>query len=71
MSPRSSLVAGFSILTLSPFGLNAGMGVLTAIVLLVALGADLLFLPPLLMQIDKASSLFSKSVASPAEVPAQ
>jgi predicted RND superfamily exporter protein len=48
------LVAGFLVLTLSPFGLNAGMGLLTAIVLLVALGADLLFLPPLLMQIDKA-----------------
>ena len=44
-------------LTLSPFGLNAGMGLLTAIVLLVALGADLLFLPPLLMQIDKAPTL--------------
>jgi predicted RND superfamily exporter protein len=46
------LVAGFLVLTLSPFGLNAGMGLLTAIVLLVALGADLLFLPPLLMQIE-------------------
>jgi predicted RND superfamily exporter protein len=46
------LVAGFSVLTLSPFGLNAGMGMLTAIVLLVALGADLLFLPPLLMRIE-------------------
>jgi predicted RND superfamily exporter protein len=28
------------------------MGMLTAIVLLVALGADLLFLPPLLMRIE-------------------
>ena len=46
------LVAGFLVLTLSPFGLNAGMGLLTAIVLIVALGADLLFLPPLLMQIE-------------------
>lgn len=46
------LVAGFLVLTLSPFGLNAGMGLLTAIVLLVALGADLLFLPPLLMQME-------------------
>ena len=46
------LVAGFLVLTLSPFGLNAGMGMLTAIVLLVALGADLLFLPPMLMQIE-------------------
>jgi predicted RND superfamily exporter protein len=64
------LVAGFLILSLSPFGLNAGMGILTAIVLLVALGADLLFLPPLLMQIDKAPSLSSKSVSTPADAPA-
>ena len=49
------LVAGFLVLTLSPFGLNAGMGMLTAIVLLVALGADLLFLPPLLMRIEGES----------------
>jgi predicted RND superfamily exporter protein len=65
------LVAGFLVLSLSPFGLNAGMGLLTAIVLLVALGADLLFLPPLLMQIDKAPSLSPKSVPSRAEAPAQ
>jgi len=65
------LVAGFLVLTLSPFGLNAGMGLLTAVVLLVALGADLLFLPPLLMQIDKAPSLSSESVPSLAEAPAQ
>jgi predicted RND superfamily exporter protein len=64
------LVAGFMMLTFSPFGLNAGMGLLTAIVLLVALGADLLFLPPLLMQIDKAPSLPSKSVPSHAGAPA-
>jgi predicted RND superfamily exporter protein len=65
------LVAGFLVLSLSPFGLNAGMGLLTAIVLLVALGADLLFLPPLLMQIDKAPSLSSESVPSPAAAPVQ
>ena len=65
------LVAGFLVLTLSPFGLNSGMGLLTAIVLLVALGADLLFLPPLLMQIDKAPTLGSQSVESPAKAPAQ
>ena len=65
------LVAGFLVLTLSPFGLNAGMGLLTAIVLIVALGADLLFLPPLLMQIDKGPTLSSHSAGSPAEAPAQ
>jgi predicted RND superfamily exporter protein len=65
------LVAGFLVLTLSPFGLNAGMGLLTAIVLLVALGADLLFLPPLLMRIDKGPTPSSQSIGSPAQAPAQ
>ena len=65
------LVAGFMILSLSPFGLNAGMGILTAIVLLVALGADLLFLPPLLMRIDTGPTLSSSSVLTPTEAPAQ
>ena len=65
------LVAGFMILSLSPFGLNAGMGILTAIVLLVALGADLLFLPPLLMRIDTGPTLSSSSVLAPTEAPAQ
>ncbi|MCU7935369.1 MAG: MMPL family transporter [Candidatus Thiodiazotropha sp. (ex Dulcina madagascariensis)] len=43
------LVVGFSILALSHFQLNAGMGMLTAITLGLALVADFLFLPPLLI----------------------
>lgn len=43
------LVVGFSILTFSHFKLNAGMGLLTAITLALALAADFLFLPPLLI----------------------
>nr|VFJ54783.1 MAG: hypothetical protein BECKFW1821A_GA0114235_10507 [Candidatus Kentron sp. FW] len=50
------LVAGFSIISLSDFYPNTGMGMLTAMVLLLALVADFLFLPPLLMKID----LFAK-----------
>ena len=67
------LVSGFLVLTVSPFSLNAGMGLLTAIVLLVALGADLLFLPPLLMQVDKTRSLSAPESESPsgAEAPAE
>jgi hypothetical protein len=65
------LVAGFLVLTFSPFGLNAGMGLLTALVLLVALGADLFFLPPLLMALDREPRFPSKSpLSSPAEAPA-
>lgn len=44
------LVIGFGILALSTFELNAGMGLLTAITIALALAADFLFLPPLLMK---------------------
>lgn len=43
------LIIGFGILTFSHFQLNAGMGLLTAITIGLALLADFLFLPPLLM----------------------
>ena len=43
------LIAGFLILTLSDFQLNAKLGLLTAITISFALIADFLFLPPLLM----------------------
>nr|VFK54823.1 MAG: hypothetical protein BECKTUN1418F_GA0071002_10575 [Candidatus Kentron sp. TUN]VFK59965.1 MAG: hypothetical protein BECKTUN1418E_GA0071001_105513 [Candidatus Kentron sp. TUN] len=48
------LVAGFLIISLSSFYPNSGMGLLTAMVLLLALLADFLFLPPLLMKIDRS-----------------
>ncbi len=47
------LVAGFLILALSTFQINAQIGVLTAIAIGLALLADFFFLPPLLMRIDK------------------
>ncbi len=47
------LVVGFLVLALSSFELNAGMGLLTAIVISFALVADFLLLPPLLMAFDK------------------
>ncbi|MES9907986.1 MAG: MMPL family transporter [Candidatus Thiodiazotropha sp.] len=43
------LMVGFGILAFSHFQLNAGMGILTAITLGLALVADFLFLPPLLI----------------------
>ncbi len=46
------LAAGFTVLAQSSFAMNGQMGQLTAIVIFVALFADLLFLPPLLMRID-------------------
>jgi hypothetical protein len=47
------LVAGFLVLYLSSFELNSGMGLLTAVVIALALLADFLFLPPLLMKIEE------------------
>ena len=50
------LVAGFMVLAQSTFKLNADMGLLTAITILLALIVDFLFLPPLLMMLDKAKA---------------
>jgi hypothetical protein len=47
------LVVGFLVLALSSFKLNSGMGLLTAIVIVFALAADFLLLPPLLMKIEE------------------
>ncbi|MEX2962321.1 RND family transporter [Microbulbifer sp. TYP-18] len=50
------LVIGFSILATSSFYLNSGMGLLTAIVIVFALLADLLLLPAILMKIEERKS---------------
>ncbi|BCD99764.1 efflux RND transporter permease subunit [Marinagarivorans cellulosilyticus] len=47
------LVAGFMVLALSTFKLNADMGIVTALTIAVALIVDFLLLPPLLMALDK------------------
>ena len=46
------LVAGFLVLSQSAFQVNSGMGLLTAIVIVFALVADFLFLPPLLIRLS-------------------
>jgi predicted RND superfamily exporter protein len=47
-----ALIAGFLVLSTSSFELNAGMGLLTSIVIAFALFADFLLLPPLLIKLD-------------------
>jgi len=47
-----ALIAGFLVLSTSSFELNAGMGLLTSIVIAFALLADFLLLPPLLIKLD-------------------
>jgi len=50
------LVAGFTVLAQSSFKLNSDMGLLTAATIFIALVVDFLFLPPLLMLIDKVAN---------------
>lgn len=47
-----ALIAGFLVLATSSFKLNSGMGLLTAIVIAIALIVDFFLLPPLLMSLD-------------------
>jgi predicted RND superfamily exporter protein len=57
------LIVGFMVLTQSPFKLNSGMGLLTAITIGLALIADFLLLPTLLMTLDKKER-YEKPVAA-------
>ena len=56
------LMLGFGVLALSDFQLNAGMGLLTAIAIGIALFVDFFFLPPLLMKFGDRSSEDQKAV---------
>jgi predicted RND superfamily exporter protein len=47
------MAAGFSILAFSSFDMNASMGRLTAITVVLALAADFFLLPPMLMWLDR------------------
>ena len=63
------LMAGFLILSLSAFKLNGEMGLLTSITIGLALVADFLFLPPLLMKLEEKyneKNAVDDSVAQPA-----
>ena len=62
------LVAGFLVLSQSSFELNAGMGLLTAIVITLALMADFLLLPPLLIKLEGGKDekvVFDDSTSGP------
>lgn len=58
------LVAGFMVLAQSSFKVNADMGLLTAVTILIALAVDFLFLPPLLMLLDKHKSVAQQEDAT-------
>ncbi len=58
------LAAGFAVLSFSAFDLNAGMGRLTAVTIMLALLADLVFLPPLLLWFDGRAAEQPSSVTT-------
>ena len=53
LSTSLVLAAGFFVLSFSGFKVNSVMGLLTSITIVLALMADFLFLPPLLMRMEK------------------
>jgi predicted RND superfamily exporter protein len=61
------LAAGFLVLSTSSFELNSGMGMLTAIIIVLALIADFLLLPPLLMKFEEKSHAKSISATDAAK----
>lgn len=60
------LVVGFMILSTSAFGMNASMGLMTAITILLALVVDFLFLPPLLIMLDSDKDTVDATAMQPA-----
>ncbi|MBL4774705.1 MAG: MMPL family transporter [Mariprofundus sp.] len=62
------LLAGFMILAQSTFALNSQMALLTSIAIVMALVADFLLLPVLLMRIDKTKKAEKTAVGMPGEL---
>ncbi|MEN8131750.1 MAG: MMPL family transporter [Pseudomonadota bacterium] len=56
------LIGGFAVLGQSSFGMNAGMAQLTMIAVIMALAADFLVLPPLLMWLDRGRDMRASDV---------
>jgi len=61
------LAAGFMVLAFSAFELNSSMGIMTALTIVLALIADFLLLPPLLMKFDRRN--YAKTTAAVAAAP--
>ncbi len=58
------LVCGFSVLVLSNFRLNSDMGLLTGMIIVVALIIDLLFLPAFLLRFDRSKTTSATSTTT-------
>lgn len=53
------LAVGFSVLAMSAFNINANMGMLTALIITIALIVDMTFLPAFLMLVDQKQERYS------------
>ncbi|WP_448546556.1 efflux RND transporter permease subunit [Thalassotalea fusca] len=62
------LIAGFTVLAQSAFGLNSTMAMLTAIAIGVAVIADFLLLPALLLKIDSKATIADSSQVSQSQI---
>ncbi len=62
------ICVGFAVLTQSNFALNADMGLLTAIVVFIALVIDLLILPAFLLVFDRSSAETNKATEQPEQL---
>ena len=51
------LAAGFMVLAFSSFKLNSGMGLLTSMIIILAILADFFLLPPLLMKLEEKKNV--------------
>ncbi len=65
MNTSIILISGFAILMLSPFALNSNMGLMSAITIAFALLFDLLFLPCLILLVDKKRNKHRIKVLQP------
>ncbi len=62
------LVAGFTVLSFSSYRMNADMGQVTALTILLALALDLLFLPALLIKAARGTLKPCRSAVTGAEL---
>lgn len=59
------LILGFAVFSLSAFKLNSDMGLLTSVVIALALAADFYFLPPLLLKFEDKESYAKEPAVAP------
>ena len=65
MITTTTLVIGFSALATSKFSMNADMGLMTAIIITIALAGVFFLLPPLLLKIEDRNVESAQATSTP------